>query len=333
MFTKSIITLISLFISSTTLAETTVSTNLVESPQQYCELKPEADYGKIPMGSLETIASTPDWIGFSQKVGRIVGKKGMFNLDSLYEMSNGTESARFRINEAYFSKGSSYLGSMAWESGKSFTDPGVYRFFEVKTRKKVYDQTLTMVGDSITWWSSGRYLRCLLSKQMPGVGFTGPHTDVYGFGHAGEGGNNTKDVLARLKKIQPADTYFILLGTNDWPFASPQRTAANLKLIANILSRRGGKVIISTLLPRLDEHNARNRKVNKILMSWNGEGCNCEVVDLYSKFSKIEEPKTLYWDKGLHPNLTGYTHIADILAPKLEKLISDRAVKSLSASN
>lgn len=328
MFTKYIITLISLFISSMTLAETTVSTTIVESPQQYCELKPEADYGKIPMGSLETIASPPGWIGFSQKVGRIVGKKGMFNLDSLYEMSNGTESARFRINETNFINGSSYIGNMAWVGGKSLTEPGAYRFYEVKTKKKIFEKTLTMVGDSITWWSSGRYFRCMLTKQIPDVGFTGPHTDIYGFGHAGEGGNSTRQIISRLSKVKRSDYYFVLAGTNDWKVTSPQKTADHIKIIAYTLSKKGGKVIISTLLPRMDEHDSTNKEVNKLLLAWNGNDCNCQIIDLDRKFRKLFNKNQYYWDAGLHPNPEGYKKIVDIIGPEIEKAINHGSPKS-----
>jgi len=277
------------------------------------------------MGSLETIASPPGWIGFSKSVGKIVGKKGMFNLDSLYEMSNGQESARFRINETNFINGSSYIGKMAWVEGKSLTEPGVYRFYEVKTKKKIYEKSMTMVGDSITWWSNGRYFRCMLSQQIPDVAFTGPHTDIYGFGHAGEGGNTTRQMLARLYKIKRSDYYFVLAGTNDWKLKSPQKTVDNIKKIAHTLSNKGGKVIISTLLPRMDRHDSVNRDVNKLLLSWNGRDCNCQVIDLDREFRKLDNLSQYYWDAGLHPTPEGYKKIVDILAPKIEKAINQES--------
>lgn len=281
------------------------------------------------MGSLETIAAPPGWIGFSKSVGRIVGKKGMFNFDSLYEMSNGTESARFRINEANFINGSSYIGDMAWEGGRSLTAPGVYRFYEVKTKKKTYEKSITMIGDSITWWSVGRYFRCMLAQQIPDVGFTGPHTDIYGFGHAGEGGNTTQQMLARLNKIKRSDYYFILAGTNDWKMMkSPQKTVTNIQKIAKTLSNKGGKVIISTLLPRMDEHDKTNIKVNKLLRTWNGKGCNCQIVDLDQEFRKLDNKNQFFWDAGLHPNIEGYKKIVDILAPKIEEAINQSFTES-----
>jgi lysophospholipase L1-like esterase len=329
LLTKSVTALTSFFISCTALADHAEQNNLFESPQQYCKLKPEADYGKIPMGSLETIASPPGWIGFSPKVGRIVGKRGMFNLDSLYEMSNGTESARFRINETNFINGSSYIGNMAWVDGKSLTEPGFYRFYEVKTKKKIHEKSITMVGDSITWWSSGRYFRCMLEKQIPDIGFTGPHTDIYGFGHAGEGGNKTKQIIARINKIKRSDYYFILAGTNDWQIKSPQKTVKNIKIIANYLSKKGGSVIISTLLPRMDKHDATNVEVNKLLRTWNGKGCNCQIVDLDQDFRKLENKDQYYWDAGLHPNIEGYKKIVEILAPKIERAINQGSPQSV----
>jgi lysophospholipase L1-like esterase len=307
------------------LAEPSVSTKLEISPEQYCELEPEDNYGKILIGSLETIASPPGWIGFSKKSGRIVGKNGIFNFDSLYEISNGTESARFRFNEENFINGTSYIGNMAWEQGKSLTEPGTYKFYKVNTKKKHFEKSLTMVGDSLTWWSSGRYFRCMLTKKIPEIGFTGPHTDTYGFGHAGEGGNSTQQIISRLDEIEPSDFYFILAGTNDWKFNStPQKTVANIQKIAKTLSKKGGKVIISTLLPRLDKHDQTNREVNKLLLAWNGYNCNCQIIDLDREFRKLENKEQYYWDAGLHPNLEGYKKIVTIIAPQIKKIISDQ---------
>lgn len=325
LFMKISVALFIIAISSTALADSSTNSELNESPQQYCELKPEADYGKILIGSFETISSPPGWIGFSKDVGRIVGKRSMFNTDSLYEMSNGKDTARFRINETNFINGSSYIGNMAWEDGKSLTEPNTYKFYEVKTKNKPNKKTITMIGDSITWWSNGRYFRCMLARQIPGISFTGPHTDIYGYGHAGEGGNSTYDIIARLHKINRSDNYFIFAGTNDWKLKSPNKTADNIKKISKTLSDKGGKVIISTLLPRMDDQDSFNISVNKLLLSWNGKNCNCQIIDLDREFRKLDNKNQYYWDAGIHPNQEGYKKIVDILAPKIEKAINQES--------
>lgn len=289
--------------------------------QPVCELQSGPIVSKKLVGTYEVIASPPDSIVFSKETGDITGNKAKFNLDTLYEVDSDAGSARFRTGAEKFLQGSTFLGSLAWEDGKILNTPGSYRFYAVKTERKKSGKTITMVGDSITWWSYGRYFRCLLSQKVPDAQFTGPHTDTYGFGHAAEGGNNTKDIIFRLSKIKAANNYFVLIGTNDWPFATPERTAENVKLIAKLLSKKGGKVIISTLLPRLDGHDERNRKVNRMLLSWNGQGCNCQIIDLDREFRKLSNKKEYFWDTGLHPNIEGYKKIVEIIGPKIERAI------------
>lgn len=285
-----------------------------------CELQPTKVVGKRLIGELDAAAITARTIGFSPALGDITDRKGPFNFDTLYEMDSGHTSARFRFNEAYYVNGSSVVGNVQWEGGQAPDAAGPYRFYALQTEPVKGDKTLVMLGDSITWWSYGRYFRCLLAPELPDVQFVGPHTDALGYGHAGEGGNTTKNILSRLGKIQRADHYFILAGTNDWGFATPARTAENLKLIAKKLSQKGGKVMVSTLLPRLDKHDARNREVNRQLRAWNGQGCNCQVVDLDKAFRRLPDQRQYFWDAGLHPNLEGYQKIAEILGPGLRRL-------------
>ncbi|MEA9978467.1 MULTISPECIES: SGNH/GDSL hydrolase family protein [unclassified Pseudomonas] len=287
-----------------------------------CELQPAKIVSKQLINLFDVAAITPSSIKFSRNTGNITGKNSVFDFDALYEMDSTTSSARFRIGETFLTKGFSYLGNIEWESGKVLNMPGPYKFYVLKTAPLKASKTLAMIGDSITWWSYGRYFRCMLAPELPGVQFVGPHTDPFGYGHAGEGGNTTKNIIDRLNKIKPTDYYFILAGTNDWIFATPEITINNLKLIAKTLSKRGGKVLISTLLPRLDKHDARNEKVNKAILAWNGKGCNCKVIDLDKEFRKLPDQHKYFWDTGLHPNIEGYQKITEILAPRIRQDIN-----------
>ena len=287
--------------------------------QAACEMYPSAVVGKTLIGSFETKKLRSNSIEFSPKTGDITGKNAVFNYDTLYEMSSGDTTARFRIGDDFLIDGVSYVGNLEWESGKPPKKAGKYQFYAIKTELVKGKRTLVMLGDSITWWSYGRYFRCLLAPELPGVQFVGPHTDPVGYGHAGEGGNSTKDMIARLDKIKPADYYFVLAGTNDWTFSTPEITADNIKLIARTLSKKGGTVIVSTLLPRLDEHDARNREVNSALLAWNGQGCNCKVIDLDKEFRRLPDTKIYFWDTGIHPNVQGYQKITEILGPRIRE--------------
>ena len=293
--------------------------------QAACEMQPTTIVGKTLIGSFETKRLKSDAIKFSPETGDITGKNAVFDFDTLYEMDSGKSSARFRVGEAFLIDGVSYVGNVEWESGKAPKKTGIYEFYALKTEPVKNAKTLTMVGDSITWWSYGRYFRCLLAPELPGVQFVGPHTDVVGYGHAGEGGNNTQQVIDRLDKIKPSNYYFVLAGTNDWNFWAPPKTIENLKEIAKALNKKGGQVIISTLLPRLDEHDAHNEEVNRLLLAWNGEGCDCKIIDLGSEFRKLPNSQSYFWDNAVHPNFEGYQKITEILGTDIRKTFNQVA--------
>lgn len=311
-----IIALLSACAQTPTTPSPAVKLSPTEQIAQSCELLPQTITNEKLVGIFDVGNTIPGWIEFA---GR--SEDNLFNIDTLYKMENEKGSAFFRFSEKNFINGSMYLGKLAWVGNKEIITKGRFRFSAVSVRKEPIGKTLTMVGDSITWWSNGRYLRCLLSKQMTDTNFVGPHTDTFGFGHAGEGGNNTFEILARLNAIQPSDYYFVLAGTNDWALATPEQSFENIKKIAETLSNKGGTVIVSTTLPRLDNNDSRNQSLNKLLLSWGGIGCQCRVIDLYSEFSKVQDRNSMYWDEGIHPTLVGYKHIADILAPRLQKEI------------
>ena len=282
-----------------------------------CALQPSEIIGERFIGSFTVDKISIGGIQFSEKTGDITKGKSGFNLDTLYEARNSTNTARFRFADDYFRDGASTLGSMQWENEKPLADTGNYNFYALETKNNTPGKTITIVGDSITWWSSGKNLRCLLSQRVSGVSFVGPHTDPYGYGHAGEGGNKTVDVLKRIDKIKKSDLYLLHIGTNDWPIGNAKFTFDNIKKISEALSKKGGTVLVMTILPRLDENDKRNQQVNQLVRAWNGKSCNCKIVELEKPFRKVENIKGMYWDAGLHPNITGYGVIADILAPNI----------------
>lgn len=184
--------------------------------------------------------------------------------------------------------------------------------------------TLSMVGDSITWWQQGEYFRCLLVDNGLKYRFAGSRTDVFGYAHEGEGGNNTEQVLARMNGISPSGAYFLLVGTNDR--ASPLHTVSNILTIAQLLKEKaatgnGVKVFISTLLPRTDQFKERNVKVNVFLReSIRTCGASCaqiKLVDLESGFLSNKAWETLLSSDGLHPNKDGYRFLSELLAREL----------------
>lgn len=296
--------------------------NSGEALAEQCILNPAVNLSKIRLGSYEVYGSSLSGITFSASAGNITGANKVFDYDTLYEISTQGGPVRFRIGDDFFVEGRSHLGNIAWESGNPLKGGGVFEFYALKTEQVASGKTLTMIGDSITWWSYGRYMRCLLSNYLPEINFTGPHTDPFGFGHAGEGGDNTINMLARLDKIRKADYYFILAGTNDWPLDSASTTIRNIQSMAHKLSEQGSMVVVSTTLPRLDEHERRNKELNSLLLQWNGNGCNCKVIDLNASIKALPNLKQYYWDEGLHPNVLGYEKFTYILGNMLWPILN-----------
>ncbi len=181
-----------------------------------------------------------------------------------------------------------------------------------------FGRTLDTVGDSITWFDDGKYFRCLLRDYGLTYDFKGAHTDPFGFGHDGEGGDTTDLVLQRMTSIAVADGYFLLIGTNDQ--ITPEKTVANIKLIAALLKNKNANstVYISTVLPRTDDLNQRNQKINALLKKQANFCDKCVLVDLGGMFYSTPNWPNYFLPGGLHPNYKGYELMANYLTPLLK---------------
>lgn len=288
----------------------------------FCQLDRQEELSRSFVGYFDLDQIREGSIRLPISLGDVSRSGSPFDFDYLYELKSGDRVSRFRFSDDFFSNGRTYLGGIAWEGGYRSLPAGVYSVHRLEVEPRLARVSMTIIGDSITWWSYGRNFRCLLSKHLPGVGFIGPHTDPFGHGHAGEGGNKTIDILKRLDQIDGADFYLLMAGTNDWAVLSAEQTVGNLKEISARLGEKGGRVLIATLLPRFDKHFDRNSKVNQLLREWGGSGCNCFIVDYEADFLSVPEAKSLFWDEGLHPSLDGYMAIVDILGPRLSRIVN-----------
>ena len=121
---------------------------------------------------------------------------------------------------------------------------------------------LCMIGDSITWAQEGDYFRKHLVAKVPNLAFVGVHTAKFGYSHAGEGGNRTGNVLARLNDVNniPDSRYYhLLIGINDSNSAKDDNTVPIiargtadriLQIIEGLLARKcTEKVFWGTILP------------------------------------------------------------------------------------
>lgn len=188
---------------------------------------------------------------------------------------------------------------------------------------------LCMIGDSITWAQEGDYWRQYLVEQLPTLAFVGTHTATLGYSHAGEGGNSTGAVLARLDAIPACPYYHLLIGTNDGssPDEAKQQMLAQLcadriaKIVNGLLAKPGTqKVFLGSILPCQTANPARdetNSKVNAILRPQ----MSALFPDGKVVWVEYEQPIRAIRNWGpiiqLHPTRVGYRLIATILAQAL----------------
>lgn len=185
---------------------------------------------------------------------------------------------------------------------------------------------LCMIGDSITWAGDGDHWRRLLLERLPRLAFVGTHSACLGYSHAGEGGNSTGRVLARLADLPDCPYYSLEIGTNDNSIKDPAQVAIRaaqtaqriIEIVKGLLAKPvTRKVFLGSVLPCHTDNPLRdqtNSATNKVLRERFSEAFpdgRVVWVEYEQPIRAIEgwEPLIL-----LHPTVEGYKIIAGILA-------------------
>ena len=185
---------------------------------------------------------------------------------------------------------------------------------------------LCMIGDSITWAEKGDCWRKELLARLPNLAFVGTHTAMFGYSHAGEGGNSTGLILARMKYIPDCPYYNVLIGTNNNGVKKAEliedkskQTAEEIIRIVNELLKKKGveKVFLSSILPCATDNPFRdqcNSATNKILREKFDKVFPKDKVVWVEYETPIRQVNG--WEKKifLHPNEEGYALVGDITA-------------------
>lgn len=194
-----------------------------------------------------------------------------------------------------------------------------------------------MIGDSITWAENGDYWRHYLVERLPNLAFVGTHVAMFGYSHAGEGGNTASQVLNRMDQIPGCPFYHLLIGTNDDNAAKNEddareiaaATAGRIQEIVGLLLKKphAEKVFLGSLMPcRADNpwRDKTNSMANTLLRE------RFDKVFPADKVVWVEYEKQVRAIQGweplieVHPTKKGYEIIADILASKLAEELKDR---------
>lgn len=185
---------------------------------------------------------------------------------------------------------------------------------------------LCMIGDSITWAGDGDYWRKHLLDMLPRLAFVGTHSAVLGYSHAGEGGNGTARILARMDDIPDCPYYSLMIGTNDNSVKDAnlvqersQQTAERIQQIVEaLLAKPSVKLVfLSSIAPCFTDNPLRdqtNSATNVILrekMQTVFAGKNVVWVEYEHPIRAIEGWEPLI---KLHPTKDGYRILARVLA-------------------
>ncbi len=185
---------------------------------------------------------------------------------------------------------------------------------------------LCMIGDSITWSGDGDYWRKHLLDMLPRLAFVGTHSAVLGYSHAGEGGNSTARILARMDDIPDCPYYSLMIGTNDNSINDAalmeeraQQTAERIRqIVEQLLDKPSVRLVfLSSIAPCFTDNPLRdqtNSATNVILrekMQTVFAGKNVVWVEYEHPIRAIEGWEPLI---RLHPTKNGYKILARILA-------------------
>lgn len=183
----------------------------------------------------------------------------------------------------------------------------------------IEQRNVAMIGDSI-FWGEGHGLRGRLSALNPHVRFVGSIRDSEGFRHEALPGESTRDVLDRAYRIVEAETYVILIGTNDRLTAD--ESFENIRAIIGQIRSKSPESVVQVLtpLPRSDmpKLDVRNEQVAASIRQWiesTGDE-RLRLIDARREFEATTSWESLLED-GLHPNDSGYARLIEILSDAL----------------
>jgi hypothetical protein len=243
-----------------------------------------------------------------------------FNFDGLYKVSAFGSEYYFRFGDQAYDNGHTNFLLLKWANGARPPGPGQMTF-EI-ARKEIRQQgtkEFSCVGDSITWALVGESYRKRLVRRNPDLRFVGSRTDIFGFGHEGEGGNTTRDLIARMNGILPGANYLLLIGTND--LFPENETLENIKTIVAALLGKGDRstVYVMTILPKTKDNDERNQRVNELLREWHAQTTDerIRLIDTEKTFRSLTNWRDLFPD-GVHPDANGYAILVETVDNNLQ---------------
>lgn len=186
--------------------------------------------------------------------------------------------------------------------------------------------SICTIGDSQTWWSNAQNLRKFINESNEDFIFIGSNTDIFGYGHEGEGGNNTNALIKRINNIPKADYYTLLIGTNDWK-SDIQTTFLNIVEITDYLMNlnSNAKILYLTPIPTVNkERDFFNTSLKEKLLLKFKENRNISVLDLGKEMRKNEDWESNYLSSdGLHQSTEGVRFMSNLIGEKIKTIANN----------
>ncbi|MFK5923553.1 MAG: GDSL-type esterase/lipase family protein [Verrucomicrobiota bacterium] len=217
--------------------------------------------------------------------------------------------------------------------------------FDYRASEQSKQIPLCMIGDSITWAGKGDHWRKSLLELLPNLAFIGNHSAVLGYSHAGEGGDGTRSVLARITSLPDCPNYSLLIGTNnngvkeagELQMRAKQTAEDIIKIVKQLLQKeKTEKVFLSSILPCFTKNPLRdqcNSESNRILRE------QFKTAFPSGKVIWVEYEKPIReidgWEEKikLHPTPEGYGIMAGILAKTIKVELPDKGKQQVEVDN
>lgn len=301
--------------------------SLIINPQSkdyynFNDIKTLADLGNYQ------VAILTDKIIFDAQYGRIEtplqynNLYNEFNFNNIYKIRDALNNEYyFRFGWVSYIDGKSVFSQVNWIDEVSPPKNNSFVKFDFSVVDIRYIQfgnkTLCTIGDSQTWFSNAQNLRRLINEGNEDLIFIGSNTDIYGYGHEGEGGNTTTQLLDRINNIPLADYYTLLIGTNDFK-DDIDLAYLNVLELLNYLTSFNPKAEIFYLTPLPTTNPARddfNRQLFNRISSELKKKNNVTVLEVGGEMRKDENWDSVYFTSdGVHPNEAGVQLMAEIIS-------------------
>lgn len=243
---------------------------------------------------------------------------GLFSSPNFIYILNNTYYLKFNATQYNSGNNTTTLSFVRW-ANDAVLPPGTYSvkytFYE---SVPVHGRYLCTLSDSNLIYQHGSYSRQLLKEAGLTYDFIGEFIDPYGFRHNAVSGMTTKLFLeTKLPKIPVADSYYILMGTNDESLSlPPEQTITNLLSIINYIKTKFPESIVYLSTLQLTMNPYWNRQINARLRQLDLPA-GVVLVDLEANMPTYSTWVT-YLTDGTHVNQTGYELMAAYLATALE---------------